>query len=82
MPPALWYVDSTNTLHRVRVKAGLSDGQRTEVTADGIHEGMQVIVGVNADQASGGSAPASAQAQGSTNPFQPARPGGGFRRGM
>jgi HlyD family secretion protein len=82
MPPALWYLDSANTLHRVRVKAGLSDGQRTEVTADGIHEGMQVVIGVNAGQASGGSAPPSAQAQGSTNPFQPARPSGGFRRGM
>lgn len=83
MPPALWYLDSTNALHRIRVKAGLSDGQRTEVSAESIHEGMQVIIGVNADQTSGGSAPATgAQAQGSTNPFQPARPGGGFRRGM
>ena len=83
MPPALWYLDSTNTLHRVRVKAGLTDGQRTEVSGDGVHEGMQVIIGVNTDQASGGASPSGAPAQGSTNPFQPARPAaGGFRRGM
>jgi HlyD family secretion protein len=82
MPPALWYLDSANTLHRVRVKAGLTDGQHTEVTGDGLREGLQVIIGVNSDQAAGTPAPSGAQAQGSTNPFQPARPAGGFRRGM
>ena len=82
MPPALWYLDSTNTLHRVRVTAGLSDGQRTEVSGNGIHEGMQVIVGANATQAAGAGQPSSGSAPSSTNPFQPARPAGGFRRGM
>jgi hypothetical protein len=43
---------------------------------------MQVIVGVNAGQASAAPASSGAQAQGSSNPFQPARPAGGFRRGM
>ena len=82
-PPALWYLDSANTLHRVRVKAGLTDGQRTEVSGEGLREGMQVIIGANIQQASGAAAPAGAQPpQGSTNPFQPARPAGGFRRGM
>jgi HlyD family secretion protein len=82
MPPALWYVDSVSTLHRLRVNVGLSDGQRTEVSGQGIHDGMQVIVGVNAGQASAAPASSGAQAQGSSNPFQPARPAGGFRRGM
>ena len=80
MPPALWYVDSTNTLHRVRVTAGLSDGQRTEVSGDAIREGMQVIIGVNAPPSSGSAAASGAPS--SSNPFQPARPAGGFRRGM
>ncbi len=40
------------------VKAGISDGQFTEVTGEGLTEGMQVLVGIdNAKQASG--APAS-----------------------
>ena len=80
-PPALWYVDSANTLHRVRVTAGLTDGQRTEVSGDGVREGMQVIIGVNATQTTSAAAPAGASAQSGTNPFQPARPAGGFRRG-
>ena len=80
-PPALWYLDSANTLHRVRVTAGLSDGQRTEVSGDGVREGMQVIIGVNATQTTAAAAPAGASAQSGTNPFQPARPAGGFRRG-
>jgi HlyD family secretion protein len=40
------------------VKAGISDGQFTEVTAEGLNEGMQVLVGVeNAKQANGAPAP-------------------------
>jgi len=38
------------------VKAGISDGQFTEVTAEGLNEGLQVLVGVeNAKQAAGAS---------------------------
>lgn len=38
------------------VKAGISDGQYTEVTGDGLAEGMQVLVGVeNTKQANGAS---------------------------
>lgn len=81
MPPALWYLDSANTLHRVRVTAGLSDGQRTEVSGEGVHEGMQVIIGVNTTGTTAAAAPSSAASQSGTNPFQPARPAGGFRRG-
>ena len=40
------------------VKAGISDGQFTEVTGEGLTEGMQVLVGVdNSKQASGAPAP-------------------------
>ncbi|HET7372117.1 MAG TPA: efflux RND transporter periplasmic adaptor subunit [Gemmatimonadaceae bacterium] len=81
MPPALWYLDSANTLHRVRVTAGLSDGQRTEVSGEGVREGMQVIIGVNATETTAATAPSGAASQSGTNPFQPARPAGGFRRG-
>ena len=81
MPPALWYLDSANALHRVRVTAGLSDGQRTEVSGDGVHEGMLVIIGVNVTATTAAAAPSSATSQSGTNPFQPARPAGGFRRG-
>lgn len=81
MPPALWYLDSANTVHRVRVTAGLSDGQRTEVSGEGVREGMQVIIGVNATETTAATAPSGAASQSGTNPFQPARPAGGFRRG-
>ncbi|HSQ30570.1 MAG TPA: efflux RND transporter periplasmic adaptor subunit [Gemmatimonadaceae bacterium] len=81
MPPALWYLDSANTLHRVRVTAGLSDGQRTEVSGEGVQEGMQVIIGVSATETTAAAAPSVAASQSGTNPFQPARPAGGFRRG-
>ena len=40
------------------VKAGISDGQFTEVTGEGLTEGLQVLVGVdNSKQASGAAAP-------------------------
>jgi hypothetical protein len=41
------------------VKAGISDGQFTEVTGESLTEGMQILVGVdNGKQASGSQAPA------------------------
>jgi HlyD family secretion protein len=43
----LWYLDSTKTLEPVRVHTGLSDGSRTQVTGNGIKEGMQIIVGAS-----------------------------------
>ncbi|GLH74932.1 hypothetical protein GETHLI_34340 [Geothrix limicola] len=40
------------------VKAGISDGQFTEVTGEGLNEGMQVLVGVeSAKQANGSASP-------------------------
>jgi HlyD family secretion protein len=60
----LWYLDSTKVLKPVRVHVGLSDGTRTQVTGNGLQEGMQIIVGVN----TGTTAPAAAA---SSNPLQP-----------
>jgi HlyD family secretion protein len=65
----IWYLDTTNTPKPLRVHAGLSDGTRTQVTGNGIKEGMQIIVGAN----TGTAAPAA-----STNPLQPQSSG---RRG-
>jgi HlyD family secretion protein len=66
----LWTVGKDGKLSVVRVRAGLSDGQKTEVRGEGLTEGMQVIVGVTQD---GGGAPGSPfQAQQQTGP----RPGG------
>jgi HlyD family secretion protein len=76
----LWYLDSASTVHAVRVKTGLTDGQRTEVDGKGLTAGMQVITSVAAGDAAtpaagggggggGGAAPAS-------NPFQQQGPRG------
>jgi HlyD family secretion protein len=46
-PPILWYLDETGQLATARVRAGLTDGQRTVVEGQRIKEGMQVIVAVN-----------------------------------
>lgn len=62
----LWYVDKDGKLGVARVRAGLSDGQKTEVRGPGITEGMQVIVAVT-----------QADEPGSGSPFQAARQTGG-----
>jgi HlyD family secretion protein len=46
-PPLLWYLDETGKLTMTRVRAGLTDGQKTAVESPRIKEGMQVIIGVN-----------------------------------
>ena len=61
----LWYVDKEGKVAMTRVRAGLSDGQKTEVRGQGITEGMQVIVAVT----QGG-------AQSSGSPFQASQQGG------
>ena len=65
---SLWYVDVNGTLARLRVRTGLSDGQRTEVTGQGLRDGMQVIIG--STEATTGSGD-------NTSPFQTTRPQGG-----
>jgi hypothetical protein len=68
----------------IRVRTGLTDGQRTAITTNSssIAEGTQVIIGIGGDAAA--ATPAS-NAQ-STNPFQPQRrpgtPGAGGGRGF
>ena len=69
----LWYLDSAKTLKPLRVHTGLSDGSRTQVTGNGIKEGMQIIVGASTGTAT---TPAAA-----TNPLQPQQSGGGRRGG-
>lgn len=64
---ALWYLDGAGKLVRTRVRTGLSDGQRTEVSGDGIDAGLEVIVGTTM-----------AATGGATNPFQ-SQGGGRFR---
>jgi HlyD family secretion protein len=66
----LWYVGKDGKLGVARVRAGLSDGQKTEVRGPGIAEGMQVIVAVTRSDEPGGSG----------SPFQAQRPAG-FRPG-
>jgi HlyD family secretion protein len=68
----LWTIDSTGKVKPVRVRTGLTDGQKTEVQGTALAEGTQVIVSVATD---GTTATSTAPA---ANPFQPQRgPGGG-----
>jgi HlyD family secretion protein len=69
-PSFLWVVDSAGKLKAIRVHAGISDGQRTEVKADGLAEGLQVITSVAEPGQPAG------QAASSTNPLMPQRPQG------
>lgn len=69
----LWTAGDDGAVHGVRARTGITDGQRTEVSGDGIAEGMQVIVGAT----QGGSAATTGAA---ASPFQPATPQGGPRR--
>jgi HlyD family secretion protein len=63
---ALWYLDAAGKLVRARVRTGLTDGQRTEVSGEGLEPGREVIVGVTqADNAAA-----------ATNPFQSPPMGG------
>ncbi|HEU4563204.1 MAG TPA: efflux RND transporter periplasmic adaptor subunit [Gemmatimonadaceae bacterium] len=63
----LWYVGADGKPAMMRVRTGLSDGQRTQVQGQALREGMQVIVGTN--QPAQGSQ--GAQGAGATNPLQP-----------
>jgi HlyD family secretion protein len=70
----LWYLDSAKTLKPVRVHTGLSDGSRTQVTGNGIKEGMQIIVGASTGTAT-------APAASAKNPLQPQTQSTGRRGG-
>ncbi len=69
----LWTVDASGKLKAIRVRTGLSDGQKTEVQGRDLTAGTRVIVGTTSGPQS-----ASQSAQ-SSSPFQPQ--GGGMRRG-
>jgi HlyD family secretion protein len=66
----LYTLDAAGKLRAIRVRVGISDGQRTQVTSDSLTVGMQVIIGV----ASTTAAPATTAP--STNPLTPQRGGG------
>jgi HlyD family secretion protein len=68
----LYTLDPAGKLKAIRVRIGISDGQRTQVTGDSLAVGMQVIVGA----ALPGSAAASTTAP-NTNPLTPQRGGRG-----
>lgn len=67
----LYTLDKAGKLKEIRVRVGLSDGQRTQVTNDSLVVGMQVIVG------SATTASAATTTAPSTNPLTPQRSGGG-----
>lgn len=75
----LWTVDSTGTLHPVRVHTGLSDGTKTVVTGQGLTENMQVITSIITDPSAAQAAPAAAAAK---SPFQSQGGRGGPRGGF
>jgi HlyD family secretion protein len=68
----LWYLDAAGKPAMVRVRTGLTDGQRTQVEAATLTEGMQIIIGSTQAAAAGGSNPFQQQRQ--TGPRGP----GGF----
>jgi HlyD family secretion protein len=65
----LYVLDASKKLKRIRVRIGLTDGQRTEVSSDSLSEGMQIVIGV------GGSTTTAATSATSTNPLTPQRVG-------
>jgi len=69
----LWVPGVNGTLKPIRVHTGLSDGQNTEVTGNGLTEGMEVITNLGTAATGNASAPAG------SSPFQQQR--GGFRGG-
>jgi hypothetical protein len=68
----VWVLDEKRRPKPISVRVGLTDGQFTEVTAEGISEGMDVLVGVDDAKKSG--------ATSGPSPFQMSGGGGGGRR--
>jgi HlyD family secretion protein len=68
-PGTLWTLDAKKKLKPIRVRTGLSDGQRTQITSDSVTVGMQVIIGST-------SGAAASTATATNNPLAPQRPGG------
>jgi HlyD family secretion protein len=70
----LWTIDSTGKVKPMRVRTGLTDGQKTEVQGTALAEGTQVIVSVG-----GATTASTTTTTPAANPFQPQRPAGGGR---
>jgi hypothetical protein len=69
----LWYMDASGKPAVMRVRTGITDGQRTQVSGPPeLHEGLEVLQGVLT-----GTQPAATSST-TANPFQPAPAG---RRG-
>ena len=66
----VWILDANKKLKPIRVRIGLSDGQRTQVTGQGLAAGMQVVIGESSPTTT--AAPTT-----STNPLTPQRGAGG-----
>ena len=50
----LWHLDAKGGLVAARVRTGITDGQKTEVSGEPLKEGMQVIVGATQATQTGG----------------------------
>lgn len=61
----LYRVVGSGELEQIAVKTGISNGSATEVSGDGVSEGMQIVVGTVTEQSA---------AQGAQSPFTPQRP--------
>ena len=69
----LYTLDANKKLKAIRVRTGLTDGQKTQVTSDSLRAGMQVIIG-----SSGGAGAAATSTAPAANPLTPQRGGRGF----
>jgi HlyD family secretion protein len=65
----LWYLDDDGKLAVQRVRTGITDGTRTEITGRNLKEGQQIIIGVT-----------QTEAPKSSSPFQQQPPPGAIRR--
>jgi HlyD family secretion protein len=70
----IWILDANKKLKPIRVRVGLTDGQRTQVTGKDLAAGMQVVIGESSPTTAAPAAP-------STNPLTPQRGGGPGGRG-
>jgi len=70
----IWILDANKKLKPIRVRIGLTDGQRTQVAGQGLAVGMEVVIG----ESSAGATPAAATS--TSNPLTPQRGGAGGGR--
>ena len=68
---SLWVLDAGKRPKRLRVRTGLADGQRTEISGDSVSVGMQVITSATLEGSTATSAVPT------TNPLTPTRTGRG-----